>query len=85
MKFIKSWIFTKHAFVTVRANVTTRYHFLMKGNEDLTRGCEDGNPNSRLKRATLDDFLTQREMGNHLALNFLDLPLIHSSVSLPIG
>ena len=61
------------------------YPFLTKGNKDLTRMSKDGNPNSRVLRVTLDDFLTQRETDHQMVMNFLDLPLIHSSVSLPIG
>ena len=38
----------------VRANVTICYHFLMKGNEDLTRDCEDGDPNSHLMHVMLN-------------------------------
>lgn len=52
--------------------------------EDLTKIRENG-LNDSLLRATLDDFLTQRESENRTVLNFLDLPLMHSSISLPIG
>lgn len=52
--------------------------------KDLTKVRENG-LNDSLLRATLDDFLAQRESENRTVLNFLDLPLMHSSISLPIG
>ena len=53
--------------------------------KDLTVDYPEGNPNERLYQATLDDFFSQRESNTRAILNFMDLPLNQSSVSVPMG